>query len=521
MSDTSPFAEIRTTDQLLGKGGFGSVWLGLGDTGEQLAVKRLNLQSGVDFRKAEREYEILKKLDHPNIVKVHSFGPQKDQESPVVEIVMEYVAGGSTKDLLKNFGPLPELAIWNYSKEILSGLCHLHNHQILHMDLKPSNIMVTTSGSVKITDFGLSREIISPDSMGTVESAAGTYPYMSPGLVAEGANSKQTDIWAVGCTVLEYATNEIPWAERNLQEQQYIFVIGTAFSTGDRPGIPDRVSSTKLREFIKTCWAAEKEGISCDTISTHEFLITEPVKQIGSTTTTTSSSLSSVLPVTKKNSSGEGELRTVTQYISRVEQPCGELFRTEEELEWDTLWHRMGQLDPFKAIPFTLSYRYLFPLVRYLMCYASSPQKEFISYIDDFKPFEKYFKECPVEMVMQLAEMNKIQLFELNASTASTEKTLANAERGSMLIRPSRSNRGTLALSVRNLNTQTNTLATKHFFIMPSGTGLSVNGLTGSPIASSLKELIHCLTVKFPLDFVKGAGRCEIPKISHSVYSST
>ncbi|KAJ9450629.1 Mitogen-activated protein kinase kinase kinase 3 [Diplonema papillatum] len=570
------FKEIRVTNELLGKGAFGTVWLALGDTGEQLAVKRVTT-SGTDWKvdvgKARQEYELLRRLDHKNIVKVHDFAVSSDSGTQHADIVMEYVSGGSISDLLQLFGPLPPSAVANFAREILEGLAYLHSNDIIHMDLKPSNILVTTTGGAKITDFGLSRRhTVLGGACVPGNSAVGTYPYMSPGQMAENRTTKLSDLWSVGCTVLEMSTNRPPWAERRLQQQQYVFVIGNAYETGDFPEISGDLPES-LRGFIKMCLLAEKTQLTCEQALAHGFLPKElpeaanrsgspgariincPSKIVGNVMTRLSeitggggdappappaaqtapqqraplnhSDPEQAAPHTAKPQSTDQPLHAAAEplstsaapapLVSRVEQPCGDLFRMEEDLPWETLWHRIGQLDAFSATPFVLNCNYLFPLIRYLMCYATGQNKETVHYVDDYKPFERYFGSAE-KMVEEVIELNKQQMFELNASTGSTENRMQHASRGSMLIRPSKSNRGTLALSVKR--EANGVIVTQHFFIMPAGTGgLSLAGFPGSPVGSTLLLLVNNLKQKFPLDFVRGTGQCEIPKISSSVYS--
>eukprot|EP01060_Flectonema_neradi_P035728 TRINITY_DN6650_c0_g1_i2.p1 TRINITY_DN6650_c0_g1~~TRINITY_DN6650_c0_g1_i2.p1 ORF type:complete len:538 (+),score=79.32 TRINITY_DN6650_c0_g1_i2:81-1694(+) len=526
--DQSRFNEIRVTDQMLGKGAFGTVWLALGDTGEQLAVKRV-MTTGIDFEvdidKARHEYELLRKLDHKNIVKVHNFRVNTNVANPHADIVMEYVAGGNIANLIQSFGKLPEKAVRNYASETLEGLRYLHQFDIIHRDLKPANIMVTTDGVVKITDFGLSKRKRAGST--TTVAALGTYPYMSPGQMAENLITKQSDIWSVGCTILEMATSKAPWSNRNLQEQQYVFVIGSAYETGDKPDIEPELSEG-LKDLISQCFDAEKNDLVCEDIIRHPFLLTDTTDQDEERLQKITTVIQSQTPVGFGTSSthssttllpnlGTSTSVVPTTVVSRVEQPCGDLFRIDEDLEWATLWHRIAQLNQFKESPFVLEYNYLFPLIQYLMCYASG-MKEVVHFVDDYRPFEKYFGSAE-GMITEVAELNKMKMFELNASTASTENTLKNSPRGSMLIRPSKSNRGTLALSVRRDN-GSDVLVTNHFFIMPAGSGYSLAGLPGSPVGTTLLNLVNNLSKKLPLDFVRGAGRCEIPKITSSVYSS-
>lgn len=137
-------------------------------TGELMAVKRVSLPRflpcdssnlrGSSLNKLETlhsEVELLRNLNHPNIVRY--IGSQVEHADLV--ILLEYVPGGSITDLLTEHGPLEEGLISSFVKQILDGLDFLHDRNIIHRDIKGGNVLVDNKGHVKISDFGISKQI--------------------------------------------------------------------------------------------------------------------------------------------------------------------------------------------------------------------------------------------------------------------------------------------------------------------------------------------------------------------------
>ncbi|KAJ4356352.1 ATP binding [Didymosphaeria variabile] len=152
---------------LIGQGSFGSVYLALhAVTGELMAVKQVELPSAsgtaqTDQRKTnmvealKHEIGLLRDLKHKNIVQY--LGSNSDEQH--LNIFLEYVPGGSVATMLVNYGPLGESLIQNFVRQILQGLSYLHSRDIIHRDIKGANILVDNKGSVKISDFGISKRV--------------------------------------------------------------------------------------------------------------------------------------------------------------------------------------------------------------------------------------------------------------------------------------------------------------------------------------------------------------------------
>nr|KAG5694620.1 hypothetical protein BaRGS_014715 [Batillaria attramentaria] len=189
---------------VLGKGAFGTVWCGLTSEGELIAVKQIELNTA-DQRKAEREYEkvqeeveLLKTLNHTNIVGYlgTSF------EDGTVSIFMQFVPGGSIASILARFGPLDEAVFRRYTRQIIQGVEYLHENDVIHRDIKGGNVMLMPNGIIKLIDFGCAKRLcinLSLSQTQILKSMKGTPYWMAPEVVNESGHGKKSDIW-IGCT---------------------------------------------------------------------------------------------------------------------------------------------------------------------------------------------------------------------------------------------------------------------------------------------------------------------------------
>lgn len=231
---------------LLGRGGFGQVYKCLdSQTGREFAMKEVLLASvsyytndaiNKDAECLENEINIYRGLMcHQRIVQY--FGAKRDQHA--MYIFMEYMAGGSVKDQLRQYGPLPHNIIARYSKQIFQGLAFLHQKLIIHRDVKAANILRDIDGNVKLSDFGASRYLKSisihnassqrvannnsgdpvnsgnnnnnNNKGGIVNSFCGTFFWMAPEVIRGESYSISADIWSMGSTVVEMLTGNPPY----------------------------------------------------------------------------------------------------------------------------------------------------------------------------------------------------------------------------------------------------------------------------------------------------------------------
>ncbi|MGO9877442.1 MAG: Stk1 family PASTA domain-containing Ser/Thr kinase [Acidimicrobiia bacterium] len=154
-----------------------------------------------------REAQAAANLNHPNIVAIYDWG----QESGTYFIVMEYVEGRSLRDLIRSDGPLEPGQAADITAEIASALAFAHRSGVVHRDVKPGNVLLTQSGTVKVTDFGIARAGTS-DGLTQTGSVMGTATYFSPeqaqGLTVDG----RSDVYSVGVVLYELVCGVPPFA---------------------------------------------------------------------------------------------------------------------------------------------------------------------------------------------------------------------------------------------------------------------------------------------------------------------
>jgi serine/threonine protein kinase len=134
-------------------------------------------------------------------------------------LLLLVMSGGSLHSILSEFGSLDEEVIAVYTRQILEGLTYLHKRHIIHRDIKGANILITNTGVVKLSDFGCSKTL---NGLSTPTGAAmdasfrrikGTIPFMAPEVIRQTGHGRKSDIWSVGCVVIEMATGSMPWAQ--------------------------------------------------------------------------------------------------------------------------------------------------------------------------------------------------------------------------------------------------------------------------------------------------------------------
>ncbi|XP_071756983.2 serine/threonine-protein kinase 36 [Centroberyx gerrardi] len=225
--------------ELVGEGSFGRVYKGRKRfTGQVVALKFIPKvgRSEKELRSLKREIEIMRGLQHPNIVQLFdSF----ETETEVV-VVTEY-AEGELFQILEDDGSLPESQVREIACQLVSALYYLHSHRILHRDMKPQNILLGKCGVVKLCDFGFARAM----SVSTLvlTSIKGTPLYMSPELVEEKPYDHTADLWSLGCILYELHTGAPPFYTNSIFQLVQLIV-------RDPVKWPDTMSQTCM-SFLK------------------------------------------------------------------------------------------------------------------------------------------------------------------------------------------------------------------------------------------------------------------------------
>ncbi|MCT4594897.1 MAG: Stk1 family PASTA domain-containing Ser/Thr kinase [Anaeromicrobium sp.] len=174
-----------------------------------VAVKilRPEFKSDEEFIKSFRqESQSAASLSHHNIVNIYDVGKENDTDY----IVMEYVENKTLKQIIKSEGPLNSNRVIKIGKQIALALEHAHGNHIIHRDIKPHNILVTSQDTAKVTDFGIARAVTSS----TITNAAnviGSVHYFSPEQARGGYVSEKSDIYSLGIVLYEMATGKLPF----------------------------------------------------------------------------------------------------------------------------------------------------------------------------------------------------------------------------------------------------------------------------------------------------------------------
>jgi serine/threonine-protein kinase len=196
----------------LGVGGMGIVYLGTHKTSrQQAAIKVLTPAMSANpplVARFDREMEILKKLQHPHIIRYYGGGKDSNGQH---FYVMELMGGGSLEDVLKKKKKLNWEEAIDVGMQVAKALEYAHQHGIIHRDLKPANLFRTKAGKIKLGDFGIAR-----DTEATALTAAGktvgTYAYMAPEqITGKPPVSGKTDQYALGCVLFETLTGRTPF----------------------------------------------------------------------------------------------------------------------------------------------------------------------------------------------------------------------------------------------------------------------------------------------------------------------
>ena len=205
--------------ELLGRGGMAEVRKGTDSRlGRIVAVKRLrtDLASDSTFQaRFRREAQSSASLNHPSIVAVYDTGEEPAEDGSGVAqpyIVMEYVAGRTLRDILREGRKiLPERAL-EISSGVLSALDYSHRAGIIHRDIKPGNVMLTPTGDVKVMDFGIARAISdAANSMTQTAAVVGTAQYLSPEQARGETVDSRSDVYSAGCLLYELLTGRPPF----------------------------------------------------------------------------------------------------------------------------------------------------------------------------------------------------------------------------------------------------------------------------------------------------------------------
>jgi eukaryotic-like serine/threonine-protein kinase len=201
-----------TVERELGAGAMGAVYLAKHDpSGQRVAIKVMVPGLGVNdtaMQRFKKESDILKQLRHPNIVRLIATG--KFKGTPFY--AMEYVQGESLDRVMSRRGRISWEEVVEIGKQLCGALKHAHDAGIVHRDLKPSNVMVLPDGTVKLTDFGIAKDLDATALTGA-HCTVGTAAYMSPEQCrGEKGISHKSDLYSLGVMLFELLTGDKPFS---------------------------------------------------------------------------------------------------------------------------------------------------------------------------------------------------------------------------------------------------------------------------------------------------------------------
>ena len=221
---TGVIAGRYSLDSVVGRGGMGVVWRGEDQVlGRDVAVKRIGMVPGgvtPDQARAEREARLAASLDNSHVVTVFDLVDEGEEQW----LVMEYVDGATLTELVQRHGPLDPDDAARLLAQAADALAAAHRAGIVHRDVKPSNVLVTPTGQVKITDFGIARG--STDATLTQTGLmSGSPAYLAPEVASGKSASPASDVWSLGATLFHAVTGAPPYdATGNLVATLYRIV---------------------------------------------------------------------------------------------------------------------------------------------------------------------------------------------------------------------------------------------------------------------------------------------------------
>ncbi|GHO75711.1 hypothetical protein KSD_34820 [Ktedonobacter sp. SOSP1-85] len=249
-----------TLQRLIGQGGMGAVYQAQQSRPRrQVAVKVLMPMSPLNpnqlaafLERFRRETDAAASLDHPNITPVHEYGEQDG----IAYLVMPYISGGTLRDELERFGPLPLDKATHYLEQLAAALDHAHDHGVIHRDIKPANILQTPEGRLLLTDFGLVKivgEGYAPQVRLTGEGVpVGTPDYMAPEQVIGSDVDQRADLYSLGVILFQMLTGTTPFqGETPMQIAAQQLQVPPPSPQALRPDLPLAAAQVLLKALAK------------------------------------------------------------------------------------------------------------------------------------------------------------------------------------------------------------------------------------------------------------------------------
>ncbi|KAG8581248.1 hypothetical protein GDO81_007600 [Engystomops pustulosus] len=265
--------------ELVGNGTYGQVYKGRHvKTGQLAAIKVMDV-TGDEEEEIKQEINMLKKYSHHRNIATY-YGAFIKKNPPGMDdqlwLVMEFCGAGSVTDLIKNTkgNTLKEEWIAYICREILRGLSHLHQHKVIHRDIKGQNVLLTENAEVKLVDFGVSAQL--DRTVGRRNTFIGTPYWMAPEVIACDENPDATydfksDLWSLGITAIEMAEGAPPLCD--MHPMRALFLI----PRNPAPRLKSKKWSKKFQSFIESCLVKNHgQRPTTEQLMKHPFIRDQP-----------------------------------------------------------------------------------------------------------------------------------------------------------------------------------------------------------------------------------------------------
>ncbi|KEQ74869.1 Pkinase-domain-containing protein [Aureobasidium namibiae CBS 147.97] len=246
----------------LGSGSFGVVYKAVEKTtGDLVAIKHIDLEgSDDDIQEIQQEIALLSTCLSEHVTRYKASFVRGTK----LWIVMEYLGGGSCLDLLKS-GTINEAHIAIIMRELLLGLDYLHNTGKIHRDIKAANVLLSSSGRVKIADFGVAAQLTNIQSQRL--TFVGTPFWMAPEVIQEAGYDFKADIWSLGITAMELANGEPPHSQ--VHPMKVLFLIPKERA----PRLEGGTWTKEFRDFVALCLNKDADTRpTAKTLLKHKFI---------------------------------------------------------------------------------------------------------------------------------------------------------------------------------------------------------------------------------------------------------
>lgn len=257
MTTPEPLSGRYELGDILGFGGMSEVHLARDlRLHRDVAIKVLRADLARDpsfYLRFRREAQNAAALNHQSIVAVYDTGEAETPAGPLPYIVMEYVDGVTLRDIVQTDGPLPPKRAIEIIADACQALNFSHQNGIIHRDVKPANIMITTGNAVKVMDFGIARAIAdSGNSVTQTAAVIGTAQYLSPEQARGDSVDARSDVYSLGCVLYEMLTGEPPFTGDSPVSVAYQHVREDPISPSQRhEGISADLDAVVLKALAK------------------------------------------------------------------------------------------------------------------------------------------------------------------------------------------------------------------------------------------------------------------------------